>query len=59
MMREKLDYIEATKRAVNLLENRVLKYIDDNLFVTEYSKQKAIELHKECEKKIINLKTII
>jgi len=58
MMREKLDYIEATKRAVDLLENRVLKYIDDNLFVTEYSKQKAIELHKECEKKIMNLKTI-
>ena len=59
MMREKLDYAEATKRAVNLLENRVLKYIDDNLFVTEYSKQKAMELHKQCEKKIFNLKTII
>ena len=59
MMRENLDYIQSTKRAIDLLENRVLKYIDDNLFVTEYSKQKAIILHKQCQEKIANLKTII
>lgn len=59
MMREKLNYVEATKRAIDLLENRVLKYIDDNLFVNEFSKKKAIELHKTCEQKIANLKTII
>lgn len=59
MMRENLDYLQSTKRAIDLMENRVLKYIDDNLFVTNYSKQKAILLHKECQEKLDNLKTII
>ena len=59
MMREKLNYVESTRRAIDLMENRVLKYIDDNLFVNEFSKKKAIELHKTCEQKIANLKTII
>jgi len=36
----------------NLFENRVLKYRSDNLFFTDYSKQKSEELHNEAMKKI-------
>ena len=35
-----------------LFENRVLKYIDDELFVTDYSKKKSAELHEEAVKQI-------
>jgi len=35
-----------------LFDNRVLKYIDDGLFITDYSKQKADEMHQEALKKI-------
>ena len=41
----KLDYRDATARANELFTERVMKYIDDGLFVTEYSKRKAGELH--------------
>lgn len=44
---EKLPYSEAVQRAILLFEHRVLKYRSDNLFVTTYSKNKSLELHKK------------
>jgi len=31
----------------NLLNHRVLKYLEDGLFITDYSKKKAEEMHQE------------
>ena len=45
----KMDYSEATVRASELFKERVMKYIYDGLFVTEYSKRKAGELHREAD----------
>lgn len=48
MMKEKLSYTNSAKRAVELFKNRVLKYRDDNLFITDYSKQESLILHNKC-----------
>ena len=47
MMVDKLLYKEAVGRAVALFNERVLKYIDDGLFVTAYSVHKSFELHNK------------
>jgi HD superfamily phosphodiesterase len=39
-----LDYSTAVARATELYESRVLKYISDGLFITEYSKRKSMDL---------------
>ena len=59
MMKENMSYVDATKRAIPYLENRVLQYIDDNLFVTDYSKAQSILLHKECNHKLDILQAIV
>ena len=43
----KMNYTDAVDHAYELFKGRVMKYIDDGLFVTEYSKRKAGKLHKE------------
>lgn len=58
MMREDLNYIDATKRAIELSKTRVLNYIPDNLFVTEYSKEQSRTLHAECMKQMDVLNNI-
>jgi HD superfamily phosphodiesterase len=45
MMVDGLIYSEAATRAETLFAERVLKYIDDGLFVTAYSVHKSFELH--------------
>lgn len=50
IMVDKLVYSEASKRATKLFNTRVLKYIDDNLFITAYSKYKSVELHNNALK---------
>ena len=52
---EKLDYNKALKRAIELFKNRELKYINENLFITDFSKNEALEKHKKAEE---NLKDI-
>jgi hypothetical protein len=47
MMVDGLVYSEAVLRATALFEQRVLKYIDDGLFVTAYSVHKSFELHNK------------
>lgn len=49
---DKLNYIDALTRAKTLFSERVLTYISDNLFITEYSKTKAKLLHTNA---LINL----
>jgi HD superfamily phosphohydrolase YqeK len=56
---EGLTYDKSLQRASHILETRVLKYIDDNLFVTDYSKKEAIKLHIKAEIDLDNLKKII
>lgn len=47
MMVDRLVYSEAAARAETLFAERVLKYIDDGLFVTAYSVHKSFELHNK------------
>lgn len=47
MMVDKIIYEEALSRAKTLFTNRVLKYIEDGLFVTAYSIHKSFELHNQ------------
>jgi hypothetical protein len=45
MYRESLPYTEAVIRARVLYHNRVLQYIKDGVFITEFGLSKAYELH--------------
>jgi len=58
MMCEKLSYHDSIKRALNLFDVRVLKYRDDKLFVTKYSKKLSLQLHKKSLKDIEHLKSL-
>jgi hypothetical protein len=42
---DKLNYMDALSRAKVLFTSRVLAYITDNLFITNYSKTKSKILH--------------
>jgi HD superfamily phosphodiesterase len=59
MMVEKLNYINSIKRTINVFENRVLKYRDDNLFVTDYSKKASLFLHHKSLQDLNDLKKIV
>ena len=48
MMKQQFTYTDALQRALELFENRVLKYRSDNLFVTDYSKYESLRLHNKC-----------
>jgi HD superfamily phosphodiesterase len=56
MMKENLSYTNASQRAVELFDNRVLKYRADNLFITDYSKHESLILHNKCLQNIESLK---
>jgi HD superfamily phosphodiesterase len=59
MMHENYTYYKSLEMAINLFDNRVLRYIQDNLFITDYSKLKAEELHFKALQDIENIKTIL
>ena len=59
MMHEKYSYSESLQSANDLFHKRILRYIDDDLFVTEYSKKKATELHIKALEDIENIKLIL
>jgi hypothetical protein len=46
MMTRNTPYDEAVAEAKALMHGRVLRYIDDGLFITKYAKEKAGELHR-------------
>ena len=52
MMVDNLSYIDAVSRAKILYKNRVLNYIPDGLFVTQYSIDKSVELHMDAIQKL-------
>ena len=58
MMHEKCDYISSIQYANSLFEKRVFKYIEDQLFVTEYSKEVASILHSRAQIKLKELNEI-
>ncbi len=45
--------------AQKLFESRMFQYINMDLFVHEYSKSQAEILHKDAEKRIMNLKKFL
>lgn len=45
MMTQNCEYSVAVQRCIELFYNRVLKYISDGLFLTDYGREKAAELH--------------
>ena len=58
MMKTQANYSEAINNASTLFENRVFKHNEDNLFITDYSKQLSLKLEKESRdkmKSILNL----
>jgi hypothetical protein len=48
------DFLKSYENAIDLFNNRVLKHHTDNLFITDYSKKKGLELH---EKALIQMNT--
>jgi hypothetical protein len=42
------EYLDAVQEMKSIFETRILQYIQDKLFITEYSKKKAKELHNKC-----------
>jgi len=59
LMKENLSYIDATKRAIQLFETRMSKYKSDDLFITEYSKQKSAILEATAKNEIAILQKLI
>jgi HD superfamily phosphodiesterase len=52
---DKLEYTDALKRAKDLFTTRVLTYIEDKLFITEYSQRQSRILHDNA---VSNIKKI-
>jgi hypothetical protein len=59
MMRDKLNYTDSLVEAKNLFETRVLNYRKDKLFVTNYSKNKSLLLHKKALKEMEKLNSLL
>ena len=59
MYKEEINYDEALIRSFELFNNRILKYINDGLFVTNYSKKESIKLHIKAENDIEILKKLL
>jgi len=58
MFNKDSDYQFSLNYVNELFQNRVLKYIDDNLFVNEYSKNLAFKLHDNSVKKLEEINNI-
>jgi hypothetical protein len=58
MMHEGYDYIRSISFAKNMFHTRMLKYIDDDLFITDYSREKAKLFHENAILKLIELDKI-
>jgi hypothetical protein len=53
------DFLKSYENAVDLFNNRVLKHHTDNLFITDYSKKKGMELHNNALLQMKSWKKII
>ena len=47
IMRNKCNYIDSLYESKELFEKRILNYRKDKLFITNYSKNKSVLLHKK------------
>jgi hypothetical protein len=59
MMHCKFNYTDALVESKNLFEKRILNYRKDNLFVTNYSKNKSLLLHKKAVKDVEKLDSLL
>ena len=59
MMRDASNYTDALVESKNLFENRVLNYRKDKLFVTSYSKNKSLLLHRKAVKDVEKLDSLL
>ena len=53
------DFFKSYENAIDIFDNRVLKHHIDNLFITDYSKKKGLELHNSALIQIQSWKKII
>jgi len=59
MMKTNENYLGSISDALEVFNNRVLRYDDDNLFVTNYSKKECKKLKEEAIIKINNYRNLI
>lgn len=59
MMRDKFNYSDALIESKNLFETRILNYRKDKLFITNYSKNKSMLLHKKALEDVEKINTLI
>lgn len=59
MYKDKLNYKEAIEYAVHLFDNRVFTMRRDGLFITNYSKKRSLQLHKNAKKSVETLRDIL
>jgi hypothetical protein len=59
MMQSNLNYTDALFESKNLFETRILNYRKDNLFITNYSKNKSLLLHRKAVKDVEKLDSIM
>jgi len=59
MMQSKFNYTDALFESKNLFENRILNYRKDNLFITNYSKNKSLLLHRKAVKDVEKLDSML
>ena len=52
MMKQQQPYSDAVRLSLDLFNERVLLYLQDDLFITTYSKLKAMELHAQASKEM-------
>ena len=55
LMVEKCTYTESINRSKELFKNRVLKYREDDLYITKYSKDLSLELHLKAIQNLDNI----
>jgi HD superfamily phosphodiesterase len=55
MMHEETDYVNSIQHASNVFENRIFKYIEDQLFITDYSNRLAPILEDQAKIKFQQL----
>ena len=59
LKKENLEYTDAVKRAIDLYDSRMSKYIEDDLFISEYAIKKANELNNQSKYDISVLQKLI
>lgn len=59
MRKNKCDVVDAYHNAVDIFNTRILKHNDDQLFITRYSKEKSVILHREALTRILRWRRLM